>query len=192
MASLFLRWIACSIIITGFSTTAALAAARGGETELFLFGQFSLEDETTGSIFGSDFEVTFGETFGIGVGIGHNITDNLNLNATLLVAEASVDVETGGFDVSDDATLLAPDVNIDWNILDTPITPFLTAGTGLMAFFGDDNETEFSYGVGGGLRLDLSDAAFVKVWYRARWFELEETDDSLMLHTFNVGIGLLR
>lgn len=171
----------------------ARASERDEMTDLFLFGQFAAGDDTTATAFGTDFDVDYDDSFGIGVGIGRNVNDYVNLNATLLVGEASVDVDAGAFTVSDDATLVAPDFNIDWNILDTDVTPFVTAGAGLMMFFGgEDNETDFSYGAGAGLRWDISHDAFLKVWYRAKWFELDETDDALLLHTFNVGIGIMR
>jgi len=86
-----------------------------------------------------------------------------------------------------------PDVNVDWNILDRDLTPFATAGAGVMLFFLDDfDEIDFSYGGGAGLWWDVSDETFVKVWYRAKWFELDRTDDALLLHTFNVSVGIMR
>jgi len=185
------------VVAVAFAVALSFAApARASErdemTDFFLFGQFAAGDDTSATAAGLDFDVDYDDSFGIGVGIGRNVNDYVNINGTLLIGEASVDISRGSFSASDDATLVAPDINIDWNILDTDVTPFVTAGAGLMMFFGDDNETDFSYGAGAGLRWDISHDAFLKVWYRAKWFELDETDDSLMLHTFNVGIGIMR
>ena len=176
----------------GLGAGPARASERDEMTDLFIFGQFAAGDDTTAEAGGFDFDIDYDDSVGGGVGFGRNVNDYININATLLIGQATVDVDAGSFSASDDATVVAPDINIDWNILDTDVTPFVTAGAGLMMFFSDDNETDLSYGAGAGLRWDISHDTFLKVWYRAKWFELDETDDSLMLHTFNVGIGIMR
>ena len=194
MASTSLRASVVAAVLCGliFSAGNARASERDEMTDLFLFGQFASEDDTTATIFGVDVDVEYEESFGGGFGIGRNVNDFINLNGTLLIGEAEVTAEALGFTTSEDATLIAPDFNVDWNILDADVTPFITAGAGLMFFLGDESDTEFSAGAGVGVRWDVSHDTFMKVWYRARWFELDETDDALMLHTFNVGIGIMR
>ena len=188
-ASVVAAVVSCGLILSAGN---ARASERDEMTDLFLFGQFASEDDTTATIFGVDVDVEYEDSFGGGFGIGRNVNDFINLNGTLLIGEAEVTAEALGFTTTEDATLIAPDFNVDWNILDNEVTPFVTAGAGLMFFLGDESDTEFSAGAGAGVRWDISHDTFMKVWYRARWFELDETDDALLLHTFNVGIGIMR
>jgi opacity protein-like surface antigen len=170
----------------------ARAAEREEMTDFFLFGQFSGDDDTTVSMFGVEADITYEDALGIGFGVGRNVNPYINLNGTLLVAEAELTATVGPFSESVDGTLVAPDFNVDWNIMDADVTPFVTAGAGVMFFFGDESDTEFSYGAGAGVRWDISHDTFMKVWYRARWFEVDDVDDTFLLHTFNVGFGIMR
>jgi len=186
-------FVSCGLLSAG----SAGASEREEMTDLFLFGHFAANDETTAeqSFFGADVDITFDDTFGGGFGIGRNVNDYININATLLLAGSEIGVETSGgaLSASEDVFVVEPDINFDWNILDTDVTPFVTAGAGIMFLFGDDdNETEFTYGVGVGVRWDISHDAFMKVWYRAKWFELDDTEDAIMQNTFNIAIGIMR
>jgi len=195
MAFASVRAVAACVSCLVLVAAGARAAEREEMTDLFIFGHFAADDDTTAaeSFFGSDVDVTFGDTLGGGFGVGRNVNDYININGTLLFGSSEVEVGVGSLTATEDVFVVAPDVNIDWNIMDTDVTPFVTAGAGLMFLFGDENdETEFSYGAGAGLRWDISHDAFMKVWYRAKWFELDEADDTFLLHTFNVGIGIMR
>ena len=192
-----IRAVVVVLVVAAFfvgvlSAGIARASEREEMTDLFIFGQFSGDDDTTVSMSGIDADITYEDALGIGFGVGRNVNPYVNLNGTLLVAEAEVTAAVGSFSESSDGTLIAPDFNIDWNIFDTDVTPFVTGGAGLMFFIGDESDTEFSYGAGVGVRWDITHDTFMKVWYRARWFEVDEVDDTFLLHTFNIGIGIMR
>jgi len=189
--------IRAAVVVAAFASCflafagTALAADREEMTDVFVFGHFAGDDTTdaTPSFFGAT-ELTFEDTLGGGFGVGYNVSDYININGTVLFGSSEITIEP--FFGSEDVFVVAPEINIDWNILNAEVTPFLTAGAGLMLLFGDDDdETEFSYGVGVGVRWDISYNAFMKVWYRARWFELDDTDDPFLQHSFNIGIGFM-
>ena len=162
---------------------------REGKFELFVLGQYTIGDET--DISGVDLE--YDDTFAGGVGVGFNIAENINFNGTVLIGEANFSLDAFGVNVEDDSTVISPEFNVDWNILDQAFTPFVTVGAGAMIFTGGAvDETDFTYGIGAGVRWDIASDLFLKVWYRAKWFELEDADDEFLLHTINIGFGLMR
>jgi opacity protein-like surface antigen len=185
--------VTAAVAILCCGTSSLRAAARDDKTDLFLLGQFATSDDTTFQFQGQSLDLEYDDTLSLGIGVGRNFNNHLNVNGTVLFTESTLNFSNGFSTASEDATLVAPDVNVDWNFLDGNVTPFVTAGAGMMLFFFDDfDEIDFSYGGGAGVRWDVSDEMFMKVWYRARWFELDRTDDGLMLHTFNIGIGIMR
>jgi opacity protein-like surface antigen len=184
-------------VVLAAAATPAMAQVDGdgereGNFELFVLGQYSSSD--TIDVSGIDFE--YEDNFSGGIGIGINPSDNLNVNLTLLIGQATASVDLGVFgEFEDDATFISPELNLDWNILDRSFTPFVTAGIGAMIFTGFDDiddTTEFTYGGGGGIRWDFAENAFLKVWYRAKWFDVDDADDSILTHTANISIGWMR
>ena len=168
-------------------------AGRAGRHDFFVLGHFSSYNETEVEGTTPPVDVEYDQTFGIGLGYGYNLSDHWNVNGTVVAGEATFDIGPFGQGVEERSTFIAPDLNVDWNITDAAFTPFLTAGAGAMIFTGGEiDEVDFSYGAGAGVRWDFSDDAFLKLWYRAKWFELDDTNEPLFLHTLNVGIGVMR
>jgi len=170
-------------------------ADRDGRSEVFAVAKYFGGDDTTTSILFPGEQVEFDDTPGFGVGFGYNFTDHLNVNATFVLGDSDWhfgldDVSTG----SESSPMIQMLGNADWNLLDAPLTPFLTAGAGVIMFPDSSlvGAGEFNYGVGGGVRWDFAEHAFVKVWYRADFFGLANADYGLHVHTFNVGIGFMR
>ena len=176
-----------------------VATARGGDrhgrAEIFAIAKYAGGDDTTTStlFFREQAELDAALLFGLGV--GYNFTSHVNVNATVIAGESdwqfSLDDVSTGKESSPLIQLLG---NADWNILDAPVTPFLTAGAGVIMFPDSSliGAGDFNYGIGAGIRWDFAEHAFLKVWYRADWFGLASADDGLQLHTFNVGIGFMR
>jgi hypothetical protein len=171
-------------------------ADRDGTREFFFIAQYALGDEQEQFFpsVGESASLEYEDAFNFGPGFGYNFSDHLNLNGSVLFGSAGIiEREPFGGSSTDSNVLIAPELNLDWNILDDTFTPFVTGGAGAMYFPGPfGGSIELSYGAGGGVRWDFADDAFLKVWYRAKWFDFGDADDTLLLHTFNVSIGIMR
>lgn len=174
-------------------STSALAQEKGtlrqGGLDIFLLGQQMLGDSTKDKKFSLDLDVE--DTFVVGAGLGVNLNDNINLN---------FDAWTGGTDIKlrglgkADSDLVGVDVNLDYNILRTEVTPVITGGIGFIRFSGslDDrsfDETDFSYNLGGGVRWDLSRNFFLKGLYRFTWTKLDDTQNRILFDGFSFSVG---
>ncbi len=87
-------------------------------------------------------------------------------------------------------------VNLDYNILTGPITPFVTGGIGLGYYSmevearnvttgatarGSDDDTQFIWNLGVGGRWDITNNIFIKALYKITWDE-DEDWDGLAVH----------
>ena len=108
-----------------------------------------------------------------------------------------------GTTVHSDAFAVRLGMNVDYNLLRSSLTPFLTAGLAITDL-ADSVETRngFSYakleyfqpllglGAGGGLRWDFDEHWFAKALYRAEWRTgIADLTGSQMVHSFLLGIG---
>lgn len=143
----------------------------------------------------------FDSGFGGGVGFGYNLSDHWNLNTEIGGGTTDFDASGFGGTATGDATLFVWNVNVDYNILKKRLTPFVTAGVGLLHMDGDASgpgpllgvdisQTGASWNVGGGLRWDISDRVFAKVAYRATWAFLQDADNVSFFHGANLGVGM--
>src|SRR5215467_10316177 len=88
--------------------------SRAGKWEAFALGQYghiALADVSTGEV---------------GVGVGYNVIDQINVNAFL--SGGFIGSGVGDVDVS--TGLFTGHLGLDYNILRTRMTPYLTAGGG--------------------------------------------------------------
>ena len=213
VASVFLP-VAATLLVSITAAAAPSARAGDGRAGRFeLFAVASYEGEAEADLprrFPSDIprELTWEEGFAGGLGLGYNVNDHLNLNLTLVTGDAdrTIDQETDSgivqrpFRDGMDATRV--EINADLYLLDGPLTPFATAGIGLNILSGsgrndvsdvDDLEDEntLAYGAGLGVRWDLGDHLFLKLWYRSTWFAPENADDEFQLHSANLAVGFM-
>jgi opacity protein-like surface antigen len=164
--------------------------SRAGRGEIFGLGQYMMGDSTTG--LGATIE--FDDIFVGGFGVGYNILDYVNVNLDMFFGATDLTGRVGAVSVGGDTTLIGFDVNVDVNILKSRLTPLVTAGLGFIRFDGDFQgfpfeETDFSYNVGAGARWDFTNHFFTKLFYRATWTKLEDTDDALLFHGITFVIG---
>ena len=170
-------------------------ASRANRWEIYGFGDY-LSGANTTKAAGGGVELEFDKGFGGGVAFGYNINNHLNFNTEM--GGGTIDLEARGFGntIQGDATTFKWNLNLDYNVLKTRLTPFLSGGVGLMHFSGDFggsssefSETDLSWGAGGGLRWDISDRWFVKAQYRATWASLKDSDNTTLFHGASVGVG---
>ena len=195
------------IILSVFTITAGLCSAqewsRKGKAEIF--GSFTMiSSETVEYSYPEDVNqlpVTFDmdSTYLYGFGFGYNITDHWNINTDLLFGSADADVMVAGTKVeSEDMDYILWDINIDYSIWKSRLTPFVTAGIGLVDFgidtttyAGKVHESNFSSNLGAGVRWDITDNLMLKVLYRSIWTEVHDADNDQRYDNIGVNIGYM-
>lgn len=148
-----------------------------------------------------------------GAGIGLSVTHNLNehfavgLDATLSEFDYRASVAPGagnaaaGFQSEGNMESAGLRLHATWNLLARPVTPFLTAGAGVVfldtnlgspppanacwiyPWYGEvcsdqapkSTLARFTYGLGGGLRFDLPrDLGFIRAFVGGEWIQFSE------------------
>ena len=94
-----------------------------------------------------------------------------------------------GFDSHGDMESLALRVHGTWNLLARRLTPFLTAGAGVV--FLDPTLARFSYGAGAGLRFELPrNHGFMRAFVGGEWIEISEAASRVGYVQFRADFGL--
>jgi opacity protein-like surface antigen len=166
---------------------------RKDKGEIFAFGQYTLGDTT---VFSGAGTVKFEPAFGGGLGMGYHFSEYvcLNWDTSFSAPETIYDLRNGAH-FENSTTVWGMNLSVDYNILRTRVTPFITGGFGFNYFTGDirGEGTEFSefdlaYGAGGGIRWDINRHWALKGMYRANWTSLQDADNTMLFNTFTLGI----
>lgn len=170
--------------------------SRKGKGEFYIVGQFMGGDKTTADVYGEEFTMNFDDTIAGGLGYGYNVNDHFNINSDIFYGRSDINSDPYGIDVRADTDMSGVDVNLDFNILKSRLTPLITGGIGWVNFRGDFNgydfnETDFSYNIGGGVRWDVTNYLLLKAAYRLLWTKLEDTKDSLRFDVITLNIGYI-
>lgn len=166
--------------------------SRRGKSNVFVFARTLSSDTTSGlgitlkmdntTVYGIGAEFDFSDYLGLGLDLYGGTTD---FTATSLGATDTADTNIVGYEMS-----------LNFNALKTRLTPVATATIGWINFDGDwssgfgFSETDFAYGLGAGLRWDITDHFLIKALYRSTWTKLEDTDSSLRLDGVEASVGL--
>lgn len=182
--------IICLLI---FTMTASLCNAqewsRKGKTELFgTIQKMSSEEVKYPFTHILPVKLDIESTTVYGVGYGQNLTDHWNVNTDLLFGSADADVQIAGLTAENvEMDYILWDINVDYNIFKSRLTPLVTGGIGFMDYsvntratgVGEVNESNFSYNLGAGVRWDVMDNLLLKVIYRSTWTEFDDNDQRL-------------
>ena len=134
-----------------------------------------------------------------GIGYGYNLTDHWNFNMDLLFGSADADINIINVTVeTQDMDYIMWDLNLDYNIFKSRLTPLVTAGIGVMDFgidtttrVGDVHESNFSYNLGAGVRWDVKDNILLKLIYRSTWTELDDAEDDQRLDGVSFSVAYM-
>ena len=128
--------------------------------------------------------------------MGYHFHDHFSLSLDLSFGSATVKGAAPGVGVESDSFASLANVSLEYNILKSRFTPVLAGGVGFINYTGDFGsssssfqETDLSYGAGGGVRWDVSDHLSFRAMYRAVFTTLQDTNDSLLFHTVTLSIG---
>jgi opacity protein-like surface antigen len=129
-----------------------------------------------------------------GFNVGYNYNEYLNINTEFVFGSIDVDASglPAGYDVSGDQDTFIWLVNLDYNILNKPLTPYVTGGIGYGHSSGDvtyttpygigkisADDSGFAYSLGVGGRWDITDNIFAKVAYRIVWDDSGDDRDGI-------------
>lgn len=192
--------IVFALVVSGFLmpplSMAEDAWSRGGKWEIFGFGRYLAGDETSSS----GIELEFDGIQTLGIGVGYSFNDYLNLNGDIWFGSSETKVTPPRYsfaqEISFDTDFSALDINLDYNILKSRITPVLSAGIGVVTVDGDIagerfDESNFSWNVGAGLRWDIIDHMLLKITYRLVSTKIEDTTDPLILRGAELSLGYI-
>jgi len=127
--------------------------SRCGKWDLFAVGQYGHIDIASVS------------TVEAGLGVGYNVIDQININA--LVAGGSIGA--GVEDVTVSTSIFSTHLALDYNILRTRLTPYLSAGGGFY-YVPAISLALKSLNLGVGCRWDFNDQWFAKAAYEPTIF----------------------
>jgi opacity protein-like surface antigen len=200
------KYIAVSVLVTAATIRVANAASipspledcsRKGRAEIYAIAE-SLSGWERTKLNNGNISLKIDSGIGGGVGFGYNINEYLNVNTAVTGSGVNFKAQDSDFgEVSGDTSIVKWDVNLDYNILKKRLTPLLTAGVGMTYFSGsfDGNsflefgEADLVWGIGGGVRWDISDHWFAKATYRVNWADLQESDSPTRFNSIALGIG---
>jgi opacity protein-like surface antigen len=151
-------------------------------------------------------ELELDDLFTGGIQFGYNFTDHININTELMGGVADLTFSGDGVSLSDEADFIAWTVNVDYYILPTRLTPYVSAGVGLISLdneYYDDywwyvyprdrelpvSEVNFLWNAGAGLRWDPIEHLFIKLAYRLHGTDLNYGDEYLLMHSVIFTIG---
>ena len=168
--------------------------ARAGLYNVSVSGQYLASDAANVVIDGVQASAQLEGVVGGGLGVGYDITDHFALNIDVWGGGGDLKVEAAGRSLSEGVTAFGGNVALDWNILKSRFTPFLSANLGFLSLSGDGgglpaSETDLTYGVGGGLRWDISEHWSAKATYRINWTQFQGFDETSLVHMASVGLG---
>lgn len=147
--------------------------SRAGKWEFYGIGQYG--------------EITLAPVSSLqaGAGFGYNIIDQLNINADV----EGGSLGAGALGISVNTTLMSGHVGLDYNILRTRLTPFITVGAGLY-YLPVASTTLYSGDVGIGCRWDFNDRWFAKLAYEPTLAMHTGLDSGILDHVFSLSIGV--
>jgi len=195
-----------------FLPASAAESHRTGRGEASLFFQYMAGDHATmHTENGRQVEADYDTVYGGGLGFGYNLDEHWNVNGDL--SYGALDMSPTFSHHDSDVAAFTINLNMDYNILRSRVTPFLTAGVGFAYFYEYEtfdcydydswgvpyyytvviqDQSTFTLGAGAGLRWDISDHMYLKVFYRANWHTgLDDIQDDMLFHEVRVAIGCM-
>jgi len=171
---------------------------RTAKSEMYGIGQYLHSDEITFNGPSGDVKLKMDDTGLGGFGMAYHFNDFLSVHADFMFGNATfsgdLPAATGGtVPVKQDAFIQTGRFNVDYNIINRRLTPFLTAGIGYQymdmelqnaptvswwdPWWGWQTgqphayETDFTWNVGAGIRWNITDQLFIKATAGAQWLE---------------------
>jgi opacity protein-like surface antigen len=178
------------------------AFSRTGKTEVYGIGQYLHSDSVDYSGPSGHASIRMDDTGLGGFGIAYHFNDYLSLHGDFMFGSATFSADLpimggGTVNASQDAFIQTGRLNLDYNIINRRLTPFVTAGIGYQYLDTEldrlppvntcwwdpwwgyvcssgsfhASETEFTWNAGVGVRWSVTDTFFVKATAGGNWLE---------------------
>ena len=176
--------------------------SRAGKSEIYGIGQYLHSGDINFNGPMGNVKVSMDDTGLGGFGMAYHFNDFLAVHADFMFGNSTfggdVPLESGGtVHVSQDAFIQTGRFNLDYNIINRRLTPFVTAGMGYQYLETDLQnappvnvcwwdpwwgwscqtrqasawQTDFTWNVGAGVRWNITDQLFIKATVGAQWLE---------------------
>ena len=150
-----------------------------------------------------------------GFGVAYHFNDFFSIHSDFLFGPATFHAEGPGgppLTRGDNGLLQTGRINLDYNIINRRLTPFITAGIGYQyaqveqpfghyyyyggyyysGYYYDNyySEADFTWNVGAGLRWNVTDNFFIKLTGGAQWLQYEDAQNvtSQIEAIFSIGM----
>jgi opacity protein-like surface antigen len=172
---------------------------RQNKFEAYGIAQYLHQNDTTyPGLYGNNVKMTMDDTGLGGFGMAYHFNDFFSIHGDFMFGPATFHAEgPGGIPIplGQDGFLQTGRVNLDYNIINRRLTPFITAGIGYQYLQVDQNtpynryyyyydyydnyysESDFTWNVGAGLRWNITDNLFIKVSGGAQWLQYQDAQD---------------
>lgn len=176
------------------SSTLAQDFSREGKWSIGLLGQYLMSEDASAEVAGVTADVSLDSVYGGGIAVGYDITDHFTVGLDAWGGTGDIKGSALGTSRKDSIGIMGANTWVDYNILSSRFTPFITANVGLLSMFGDiegisASETDFLFGAGAGARWDFNDQWFAKATYRANWTEFSGFNELTLVHGFSLIVG---
>ena len=167
---------------------------REGKWALAPMGIYLSSEDVSVDAAGMTASVSLDSAYGGGIAFGYDFSNHFTLGVDLWGGSGDFKGTAPGVERTYSASLFGMNTFLDYNILKSRFTPLVSANVGFLTMSADvedvsAGETDFLFGVGGGVRWDISDHWFTKAVYRLNWTEFEGVDELTMVHGVLVSVG---
>lgn len=193
---------ACLVSVQAQIPAATEYFSRQNKFEVYGIGQYLHQGDTTFSgPYGNNgiTKLTLEDTGLGGFGAAFHFNDFLAIHGDFLIGPATFRAEAPNgqtFSLGENGFIQSGRVNLDYNIINRRLTPFITAGIGYQYLQVEQNnyyyphyyyydyyydnyysETDFTWNVGAGIRWNITDNVFIKLTGGAQWLKYQDADN---------------
>ena len=124
-----------------------------------------------------------------GFGLAYHFSDYISVHSDFLFGPATFHAEGPGgpsYTLGQNGFLQSGRVNLDYNIINRRLTPFITGGIGYQYmqveyphYYYDNyySEADFTWNVGGGIRWTIVENLFIKLTAGAQWLQYQHAEN---------------
>jgi opacity protein-like surface antigen len=170
--------------------------SRQNKVDVYGIGQYLHQGD-------AEFDSPFGTTklhledTGLGgFGLAYHFNDFLAIHGDFMLGPATFKVSEPNipsYELGDNGFIQSGRINVDYNIINRRLTPFITAGIGWQYmeveqdyyhydpyhhhgyyYYDYYSETDFTWNVGAGIRWNITDNLFIKVTGGAQWLTYQD------------------
>ncbi len=183
--------------------------SRQNKFDVYGIGEYLHQGDTTyPTVSGSTVKMTMDDTGLGGVGMAWHFNDFIAVHGDFLFGPATFHAQGAGgpsLALGQDGFLQTGRINLDYNIINRRLTPFITAGLGYQYAQVEENypynyyhyyynnyysETDFTWNAGAGIRWNITDRFFIKATGGAQWLQYQDAQNITTQIEASFAIGM--